>query len=103
MAGTLAAYTYAVDDTAAVHWFKPGDTPPAWALPQLSNPKVWQDGDVPSADESTDTPPPKGGPGSGVDKWIAYAESKGVTLTDEQRKSREDVMAALDAASVPTE
>lgn len=103
MAGTLAAYVYALDDKAQVHWFGPGDSAPTWALPQLTNPKVWEDGEVPSDDSTDDGPPPKGGPGSGVDKWVAYAEANGVALTDDQKKSREDVIAALDAADVPTE
>jgi len=46
-------------------------------------------------------PPPKGGAGSGAPAWRDYAASKGVEVSADA--SREDVLAALDAASVPTE
>lgn len=46
-------------------------------------------------------PPPKGGAGSGVAKWREYADATGVQVDDEA--SRDDVIAALDAAGVPTE
>ena len=49
----------------------------------------------------TDGPPPKGGAGSGAPAWREYAASKGVEVADDA--SREDVIAALDVAGVPTE
>ena len=38
--------------------------------------------------------PPRGGPGSGRDAWVAYAGARGVEVTDDM--SREDIMAALE-------
>jgi hypothetical protein len=48
-----------------------------------------------------DGPPPKGGAGSGAPEWRAYAARKGVEVPDDA--SRDDVIAALSAANVPTE
>jgi len=48
-----------------------------------------------------DGPPPKGGAGSGAPAWRAYAAKKGVEVAEDA--SREDVVAALEAAGVPTE
>lgn len=45
-------------------------------------------------------PPPKGGPGSGREAWAAYATGK-VEVSAEM--SRDDIVAALTAAGVPTE
>lgn len=62
-------------------------------------------GDGPRADgaddEGQDEPPPKGGAGSGAPAWRAYAARKGVTVPADA--SREDVVAALDEAGIPTE
>jgi len=48
-----------------------------------------------------DGPPPKGGAGSGAPAWRKYAASKNVEVAEDA--SREDVVAALEAAGVPTE
>ena len=40
--------------------------------------------------------PPKRGAGSGKDAWAAFAESKGITVTDGM--SRDDIIAAIEAA-----
>lgn len=57
--------------------------------------------DSPDATPAADGPPPKGGPGSGAPAWRDYAASKGVQVADDA--SRDDVIAALTAAGVPTE
>lgn len=44
--------------------------------------------------------PPRGGPGSGAPEWREYARSRGVEVADDA--SREDVIAALEAAGKPT-
>lgn len=44
--------------------------------------------------------PPRQGPGSGADKWRAYAKSVGVEVGEDA--SRDDVIVALEAASKPT-
>lgn len=46
--------------------------------------------------------PPKGGPGSGRPAWAEYAMANGVVVTDEMR-SRDDIIAALALAGVPTD
>lgn len=46
-------------------------------------------------------PPPKGGAGSGAPAWRAYAAKNNVEVAEDA--SREDVVAALEAANVPTE
>lgn len=46
-------------------------------------------------------PPPKSGPGSGAPRWREYAARRGVEVPADA--SREDVIAALDEAAVPTE
>lgn len=45
--------------------------------------------------------PPKGGAGSGVQVWARYAQSKNVELTEGM--TRDDIVAACEAAGVPTE
>lgn len=44
--------------------------------------------------------PPRGGPGSGAPEWREYARGRGVDVADDA--SRDDVIAALDAAGIPT-
>jgi len=71
---------------------------------KVSNPAAWEDGLVPDlAEPATDVAPvpPKGGPGSAKDAWAAYAASKGVEVGADT--TREDIIAALEAAGVPTE
>ena len=46
--------------------------------------------------EPTSEAPPLGGPGSGRDAWVAYAESLGVEVTDDM--SRDDIVAAVEEA-----
>jgi hypothetical protein len=50
--------------------------------------------------ESATAIPPRGGPGSGAPEWRDYARSRGVEVSDDA--SREDVIAALEAAGKPT-
>ena len=47
-----------------------------------------------------DGPPPRTGRGSGKDAWVAYAAANDVTVADDA--SRDDIIAALDAAGVDT-
>ncbi|RAO26478.1 hypothetical protein PSN13_06506 [Micromonospora saelicesensis] len=51
--------------------------------------------------ERQDGPPPKGGAGSGAPSWREYAARNNVEVASDA--SREDVVAALDAAGVRTE
>jgi hypothetical protein len=47
--------------------------------------------------EVESTAPPMGGPGSGRDAWVAYAETLGVEVTDDM--TRDDIVAAVEAKS----
>ncbi|WP_328339529.1 hypothetical protein [Micromonospora sp. NBC_00421] len=51
--------------------------------------------------QGDDGPPPKSGPGSGAPVWRAYAAKRQVEVPADA--GREAVIAALDAAGVPTE
>jgi hypothetical protein len=46
--------------------------------------------------ESESGAPPLGGPGSGRDAWVAYAESLGVEVTEDM--TRDDIVAAVEEA-----
>lgn len=81
----------------SVHLDK-GAEVPAW-VDGLVGPHLLDAADVPT--ERTSGVPPKGGPGSGRDAWAAYAAEHDVEVPADA--SREDIVAALDAADVPTE
>ncbi|MEV4767794.1 hypothetical protein [Micromonospora humida] len=51
--------------------------------------------------QGDDGPPPKGGPGSDAEAWRAYAAGKGIEVPADAK--RPAIIAALDAAGVPTE
>ncbi|WP_329013209.1 hypothetical protein OG271_03985 [Micromonospora rifamycinica] len=55
----------------------------------------------PDPDRGGDGPPPRGGPGSDAEVWRAYADRKGVEVPADAK--RPAIIAALDAAGVPTE
>lgn len=89
---------------------------PAWAKERITNPDVWdkldsepdpkrrgEDGaEGQTAGEPVGpTPPPKSGAGSSADAWLEYASAQGVDV--EQDAKRDDIIAACDAAGVPTE
>lgn len=59
------------------------------------------DPDDPSREALGDGPPPKSGKGSGEAAWRAYAAQHGVDVP--AGTDRGDIIAALDAAGVPTE
>lgn len=78
---------------AFVHLDK-GDDVPSWASDLVGDHLL-------AGSEGDSGIPPKGGPGSGVEAWARYASAKGVKVDDDAK--REDIIAALDAADVPTE
>lgn len=91
------------------HVFGPGDTPPKWAADQIKNPDAWDGGhhedtdggDGPDGGGEHEQPPPKGGPGSTLEAWQSYAlRFEQVEIDDDM--TREQIIAALDAAGVPT-
>ncbi|GIF14792.1 hypothetical protein [Actinoplanes teichomyceticus] len=84
--------------------FGPADKLPDWAAKAITNPDVWdgEESDEP-ARPSAPAPgavPARSGPGSGVEKWREYATSQGVDVPE--GASRDDMIAALDAAGKPT-
>lgn len=97
------------DADGVVSVFGPGDTIPAWAAKQITNPKAWDTAPNAAADDlsggaagAVEVPvPAKGGKGSGLPKWQAYAKFKGYEFDDDA--TREDIIAALEADGVPTE
>jgi hypothetical protein len=88
----LAAYVHLLDDKGNPHRFAPGDTPPGWAAERIRNPKAWKQNESQPAESRQFEEPPRSGPGSNKAAWVAYAESKGVTITDDM--GREDIIEA---------
>lgn len=107
MAGRKLRYSVTVrDDRGDSHTFGPEETVPAWASKQITNPGAWADdkaaddsGD-PDQGDGTVAIPPKSGRGSGIQAWMEYAAGK-VPVTGEM--TRDDIIAALEHAGVPTE
>lgn len=58
------------------------------------------DGWVELDETRASTVPPRGGTGSGVADWAAYAQANGVEVAE--GTSRDDIIAALDAAGIAT-
>lgn len=54
MSATLAAWVHMPDSDGTTVSFGPGSTPPEWAARQITNPKAWTDGQVPSFDDEPD-------------------------------------------------
>lgn len=121
MARRLVQYVWVQDpDTGAPVGFGPDDHVPGWAEELITNSEAWGEGEgatpapSPTASEpagapdpgatpdpgDADGPPPKVGAGSGRDAWAAYADAKGFQV--EAGDKRADIIAALDAAGVPT-
>lgn len=50
-----------------------------------------------AAGEELSDEPPRSGPGSGKEAWVAYAENVGVEVTDDM--TRDDIIAAVDEAN----
>lgn len=106
MTRKLNTFVHVHDENGAAQIFGPSDDLPDWAANAITNPDVWADrGEAAPVDEPEapvgDGPPPKGGGGSGAPAWREYAAKHNVEVAD--NASRDDVIAALDAAGVPTE
>lgn len=104
----LIAHTIVRDERGMFHQFGPGDDVPRWAAALIKNPGLWSDGEP--AHEAVEEPPveaqrlpipPKGGPAATREAWIAYAKDNGFEADDDA--SRKDIIAALEAADIPTE
>lgn len=76
--------------------FGPGSDVPEWAAKRITNPAAWDTApaaaEEPRSSAETLEEPPRSGPGSNKAAWVAYAESKGVTITDDM--GREDIIEA---------
>lgn len=119
MSKTLATAVHLTDESGIVHSFLPGTTPPKWARKQITNPKAWVESEetdsAENESEETETGEGavelEGAPASGeveiprkngsTEAWRAYADSKGFE-TDEDI-TRGEIIAALEAAGIPTE
>lgn len=100
--------------------YGPDSVVPDEVASRISNPKVW-DGEPPAfagsgvrrfpmlgspvgaaqSGPAAGGVPPRSGKGSGADAWAAYAAANGVPVAPDA--TRDDVIAALDAAGIPTE
>jgi hypothetical protein len=78
--------------TGSVEIFTPESNVPGWAAEAINNPDVWAAEKPAPTVEATE--PPRAGAGSGRDAWVAYAESVGVSVTEDM--GRDDIVAAVD-------
>lgn len=59
----LTSHVHVSDPEHGAAVFGPNDEVPEWAYPHITNPKAWEDGDVPgapAADAASDGEPAKG-------------------------------------------
>lgn len=108
-----AGFVHVLNERGTPEVFGPDDELPDWAVRQMG-PHLFEDGKHPTGDypgaevrSRADTDrepgaiPPKGGPGSGRDAWASYANDVDVDVPS--GASRDDIIAALEAAGKPTE
>lgn len=100
MGARLAVNVVVLGPSGEPRAFLEGDTVPDWAADQIG-PHCFEDGDDAEEASAEGTPPPKSGRGSSVEAWAAYADAHDVTVDDDAK--REDIIAACEAAGVPTE
>lgn len=112
MAKKIGQYAvHLTDETGTLHSFLPGDEVPAWAEKRMGEhcfegheDEFDEDGQHPaSVPDGSGGPlpvPPQAGPGSGLPKWVAYAEENGVAA---EGLTKSDVIAACEEAGVPVE
>ena len=75
--------------------------PPGPVWPSTQDDAPAEPDEATAGDTEQPVPPPRGGPGSGVDAWTAYAAAVGVQV--DAGAGRDDVIAALDLRCIPTE
>lgn len=78
----------------------PNEDVPDWAVDQIHD-HCYADDGAAATGEGDGGPPPKAGRGSGKDAWSAYADSVEVTVDGEA--TRDDIIAAIEAAGHPVE
>lgn len=86
---------HVTDKEGAAVCVLPGDEIPAGV--KVANPYVLGQADEGDGGEG---PPPQAGPGSGKDKWVAYAEENGV---DPEGLDKAEIIAELEGAGVRVE
>lgn len=98
MAGRVLTANVALrnPETGQPEVFEEGSVAPSWAADQVDD-HVF----AATARAADGEVPPKGGAGSGKDAWAAYAASRGVEVDEDA--TRDDIVAALESAGVPTE
>ncbi|MEU7972164.1 hypothetical protein AB0B48_08980 [Micromonospora sp. NPDC049089] len=105
MGRKLNTFVHVADEHGAMHVFGPDRDPEPWAEKAITNPDVWEGAEQASTPAEPvadpDGPPPKGGAGSGAPAWREYAARNNVEVASDA--SREDVVAALTEAGIPTE
>lgn len=84
--------------TGERHFIEAGEVPPAELRDQLGDHLFGEVDDAEGGSSPVDAAPPRSGKGSGRDEWAAYAAAHGVDVEDGQ--SRDDIVAALEAAGV---
>lgn len=106
MAKKLAVNVLVVGEDGSPHALYAGDEVPAWAKDQVGDHCF--DADRDDADEAPELEseegsgiPPKSGRGSGAKAWADYAQAHGLNVDEDA--SKDDIIAALEAAGVPTE
>lgn len=97
MARKLNTFVHAVErddkgNTTNSQVFGPNDTVPGWARKAITNPHVWE-GDDEDGD-GDDDPSERPAGNASREKWAAYAETQGVTVTEQMK--RDDIVAAVD-------
>lgn len=102
MGRRLRTHVHVFDERGESHAFGPDDKVPAWAAKQMGD-HCWEDEQEPEeVGEQPDVPvPAKNGAGSTADAWAIYAQANGVEV--ELDAKRDDIIAACEAAGVPTE
>lgn len=96
MARKLNTFVHAVErddkgNTTNSAVFGPNDTVPGWARKAITNPDVWDGED---GDEEEDDASERPAGNASLEKWAAYAEAQGVTVTEDMK--RDDIVAAVD-------
>lgn len=98
--GGLIGTVHVVGDDGTRRVFGPGDDVPEWAARKMGA-HCFENGEHPYPDAPAGGIPPKAGPGSSKTAWLAYAAGHGVDVDGES--TRDDIIAALDAAGIATE
>jgi len=104
----LNCFVPVMDDVLQVHVFGPDDEVPVWAVAKITNPDVWAiSGGRAHQAEIPHEVPPRRGAGSSTDAWRAHAVTQvaaaGLNIDIPDDATRNDIIAALEAAGLRTE